>query len=93
MILATISGHPQDQSPAAAVEDWEARMAAHFPPSRYLACLTAPRFQVSVVCPDGTTANWQRTGGSTCVHAQEAQEFGGLGSVVRVVPLDMAVST
>ena len=69
------------------------RLAAHFPPSRRLACLTAPRFQVSVVCPDGTTANWQRTGGSACDHTQEAHEFGGLGSVVRVVPLDTAVAT
>ena len=48
------------------------------------------RFLVSVQHPDGQVDTWQRTGGSACDHAQEAHEFGGLGSVVRIVPLNLA---
>ena len=71
---------------------FDARLAAHFPPSRRLACAEARRFQVSVTHPDGRAENWQRIGGNICDHALEAAELGGVGSVVRVIPLDQAAA-
>jgi hypothetical protein len=65
----------------------EARLAAHFPPSRRLACAAPQRFQVTLQRPDGSTDTGHRTGGIAAAHAQEAHDQGGLGSVVRVVPL------
>ncbi len=75
--------------PATAADDAEldARLAAHFLPSRRLACAAPQRYLVTLTRPDGTTATWHRTGGIAATHAQEAHDQGGLGSVVRVVPL------
>ena len=47
------------------------------------------RYLVSLQRPDGQADTWHRTGGSPCDHALEAQEVGGLGSVVRVVPIGL----
>ena len=65
-------------------------LAAHFPPSRRLACQQARRYQVSITRPDGSSDNWLRTGGNSCDHALEAADIAGTGGVVRVVPLDLA---
>ena len=55
--------------------------------ARTAACL--PRFLVSVQRPDGHADTWHRIGGSSTDHALEAQELGGIGSVVRVVPVGL----
>jgi hypothetical protein len=47
-------------------------------------------YQVSVQRPDGTAENYQRHGGSSIDHTQEAMELAGLGGLVRVVQLDQA---
>lgn len=50
----------------------------------------ARRFHVSVQRPDGSADNYQREGGNTCDHTQEAIELAGLGGIVRVVAVDEA---
>lgn len=56
------------------------------------ACAALRRFHVSIVRADGRADTWQRLGGNSIDHALEAQQAAGLGGVVRVVPLDLAVA-
>lgn len=52
----------------------------------------APRqFHISATGPDGTTSTWAALGGASCDHLNAAMDVAGLGGVVRVVPLDLAV--
>ena len=46
-------------------------------------------FHITAVRPDGETSTWHRTGGSAIDHALDAQEWAGLGGVVRVIPLEL----
>lgn len=53
---------------------------------------TKPRqFHVSATRPDGSTSTWAAMGGTSCDHIDAAADVAGLGGVVRVVPLDLAV--
>lgn len=57
------------------------------PEPRYVATAHARRFHVSAQRADGGTVTWQRQGGSSAQHAQEAMDHAGLGGVVRVLEL------
>lgn len=75
---------------SAAASPAERQLDAHLdalPEPRYAATAHARRFHVSAQRADGCTASWQRQGGSSVQHAQEAMEHAGLGGVVRVVEL------